>query len=203
MQDGKVSLPYKRFLGYAKGEDGKPEIIESEAETVRLIYKMYLNGHTVTHIAAHLMERGVLTPGGKKKWTTTTLFSILQNEKYAGQARLQKGFTVSFLTKERKKNEGELSSYWVDNSQPAIVPVEVYDLVQAEIARHKAIGTARSGVHPFSSMVFCGECSGVFGSKNMAIHKQQIQTHSLAVQRKIQGQGINQLPYAASDHRAA
>ena len=103
------------------------------------------------------------TQAGKKKWTSTTIFSILQNEKYSGQAHLQKGFTVSFLTKERKKNEGELPSYWVDNSHPAIVPVEVYDLVQAEIARHKAIGTARSGVHPFSSMVFCGECGGVFG----------------------------------------
>ena len=67
MADGKVSMPYKQFLCYTKGEDGKLEIVEEEAEIVQLIYKMYLNGSAVTHIEAHLMERGVPTQAGKKK----------------------------------------------------------------------------------------------------------------------------------------
>jgi DNA invertase Pin-like site-specific DNA recombinase len=89
MADGKVSLPYKQFLGYEKGEDGIPKIVESEAETVRLIYMMYLNGKTVSAIASHLTEQGILTPAGKRKWNVSTILSILTNEKYKGDALLQ------------------------------------------------------------------------------------------------------------------
>jgi DNA invertase Pin-like site-specific DNA recombinase len=165
MADGKVSLPYSHFLGYEKGDDGLPQIIESEAEIVRLIYKMYLNGCTVNNIAKYLTERGIPTPSGKEKWSVSTTLSILQNEKYKGVAVLQKGYTVDFLTKKRKKNQGEIPMYYVENSHPGIVSEEVWDLVQAEIQRHKSTGTKRSGAHCFSSMIYCGECSGTFGSK--------------------------------------
>ena len=121
MQDGKVSLPYGQFLGYEKGEDGLPKIVEAEAEIVRLIYKMYLNGKTVTAIASYLTARGVPTPAGKRKWNVSTVLSILQNEKYKGDALLQKKYTVDFLSKKTKVNEGEIPQYYVENSHPAII----------------------------------------------------------------------------------
>lgn len=165
MQDGKVSLPYGQFLGYEKGEDGLPKIVEKEAETVRLIYKMYLNGKTITAIAKHLTAEGIPTPAGKEKWNVSTVLSILQNEKYKGDALLQKKFTVDFLTKVTKLNEGEFPQYYVENSHPAIIEPEVFDLVQEEIRKQKRLGTSRSSAHCFSSRIICGECGGFYGSK--------------------------------------
>lgn len=107
MADGKVSLPYSRFLGYRKGEDGLPEIVPEEAEIVRFIYRSFMHGSTPHHIAETLTFKNILTPGGKEVWTTSTIESILTNEKYKGSALLQKKFTVDFLTKKTKVNEGD------------------------------------------------------------------------------------------------
>ena len=104
--DGKVSLPYKKFLGYEKGEDDIPQVVEKEAKTVRLIYRLFLEGETTTGIATHLTNLRIPTPGGREKWTASTVKSILTNEKDKGDALLQKSYTVDFLTKRKKKNEG-------------------------------------------------------------------------------------------------
>ena len=166
MQDGKVSFPYKRFLGYEKGDDGLPRIVESEAVTVQLIYAMFLQGKTYGNISDHLTGSGVATPSGKHTpWNISAVMSILTNEKYSGNALLQKGYTTDFLTKKRKKNEGEIPQYYVENSHPAIVTPETFDLVQAEIKRRKSRGGKHSGVYCFSGRVVCGECGGFFGSK--------------------------------------
>ena len=90
MADGKVSMPYKQFLGYEKGEDGLPKIVEKEAETVRLIYRMFLEGKTPSAIAKHLVNQGIPSPSGKKTWQVSTVKSILTNEKYKGDALLAK-----------------------------------------------------------------------------------------------------------------
>ena len=92
--DGKVSIPYGQFLGYRKGADGLPEIVPEEAETVRTIYRLFIQGKTTNAIAASLTRNGVPTPGGKEKWQATTIESILTNEKYKGSALLQKKFTT-------------------------------------------------------------------------------------------------------------
>jgi len=166
MQDGKVSFPYKRFLGYEKGDDGLPKIVESEAATVRLIYAMFLQGKTYGNIADYLTVSGIATPSGKlTPWNVSAVMSILTNEKFSGNALLQKGYTTDFLTKKRKKNEGEIPKYFVVNSHPAIVTPEMFDLVQAEIQRRKTRGGKHSGLHPFSGRVVCGECGGFYGSK--------------------------------------
>ena len=109
--DGKVSLPYSHFLGYRKGDNGLPEIVPEEAETVRWIYSLFLSGKTTGSIASLLTREGVSTPAGKKKWAASTVESILKNEKYKGDALLQKALTVDFLTKKQKKNEGEVPQY--------------------------------------------------------------------------------------------
>jgi len=165
MADGKVSLPYKRFLGYEKGEGGIPQIVESEAEVIRQIYAMFLGGRTYREIAAGLTEQGVLTPGGKEVWSVSTVRSILKNEKYAGNAILQKKFTVDFLTKKQKVNEGEVPQYIIEGSHPAIVPVSTFELVQDEIRRRATLGKKISGSGVFVGKVFCGECGGVYGNK--------------------------------------
>ena len=163
--DGKVSLPYGRFLGYEKGDDGLPHIVESEAEIVKTIYRLFLYGKAPSGIAAYLTEQGIPTPGGKTKWRPNCVESILTNEKYKDDAILQKKFTVDFLTKKQKVNEGEVPQYYVKNSHEAIIPPEIFDLVQYEYQKRKASGRCMSSAHCFSGKIICGECGGVYGSK--------------------------------------
>lgn len=163
--DGKVSLPYKHFLGYERGEDGKPKIVESEAKIVRLIFDLYLQGKTINAISRYLTEQGIPTPGGKTIWGIQVIRSILRNEKYAGNALLQKTFTRDFLTKEIKKNEGEVPQYFVEGSHPGIVDPALFNLVQEELHKNAKLGKTRSCEKPFSSMVYCGGCGGIYGSK--------------------------------------
>lgn len=163
--DGKVSLPYKRFLGYEKGEDGIPKIVEKEAAVVRKIYRMFLEGKTPSGIAKQLTEDSIPTPGGKKKWQSSTVQSILQNEKYKGDALLQKVYTVDFLTKKKKVNEGEVPQYYVENSHPSHIEPETFDLVQYEMKKRKEAKGYKTGGSCFSGKIVCSECGSFYGSK--------------------------------------
>lgn len=163
--DGKVHLAYKRFLGYEKGEDGSPAIVEKEASVVRLIYRLFLEGKTQAGICKYLEDLGLRSPGGKEKWSKTTITSILTNEKYKGDALLQKTFTVDFLQKKMKANEGEVPQYYVENSHPAIIEPDEWELVQMEFARRKALGNTYSGKSILSAKLVCEDCGGFYGSK--------------------------------------
>lgn len=163
--DGKVSVAYGKFLGYCKGTDGIMEIVPEEAETVRTIYRQFIQGKTTNAIAASLTRKGVPTPGGKEKWQATTIESILTNEKYKGSALLQKKFTTDFLTKKMKPNEGEVPQFYVENSHPAIICPEEWDRVQNEIVRRKATGRHHNSLSPFSAKIICGDCGEYYGSK--------------------------------------
>ncbi|WAG66490.1 recombinase family protein [Clostridium estertheticum] len=163
--DGKVSLPYKQFLGYEKGEDGLPKIVEKEASVVRSMYKFFFEGRTPAGIARQLTTNKIPTPGGKDIWQPSTVLSILKNEKYKGDAILRKTFTVDFLTKKKKINEGEISQYYVKNSHPAIITPEVFDLVQHEFKKRKNVKGYKTGGGCFSGKIVCGECGSFYGSK--------------------------------------
>lgn len=163
--DGKVSLPYKHFLGYRKGANGLPEVVPEQAEIVRRIYNLFMCGKTTYAIAAQLTAEGIPTPGGKQKWQASTVESILTNEKYKGEARLQKKFTVDFLTKKQKVNEGEVPQYYVENSHPAIVRPEEWKMVQVELARRKALGRKYSGNSVLSTRIVCADCGEFYGIK--------------------------------------
>ncbi|MBQ3426851.1 MAG: recombinase family protein [Clostridia bacterium] len=163
--DGKVSMSYKQFLGYEKGEDGRPRIVEKEAETVRYIYRLFLDGKTPSGICRRLEEEQIKSPTGKDKWSTTTVRHILTNEKYKGDALLQKSFTVDFLQKKVKKNEGEIPQYYVEDSHPAIICPEEWERVQVEIERRKGLGLNYSGDNRFQSKLICEDCGGVYGPK--------------------------------------
>ncbi|MBR3922671.1 MAG: recombinase family protein, partial [Kiritimatiellae bacterium] len=136
---------YKNFLGYEKGEDGRPAIVEKEAAVVRLIYRLFLEGKTQGGICRYLEDLGLRSPSGKEIWSKTTITSILTNEKYKGDALLQKTFTVDFLQKKVKANEGEVPQYYVENSRPAIIEPDEWALVQTEFSRRKAMGNTYSG----------------------------------------------------------
>lgn len=163
--DGKVRMNYKRFLGYDKGEDGKPIVNEAEAEIVRLIYRLFLNGKTPFGICRELQKMGIPTVSGKPKWSQSTVHSILTNEKYKGDALLQKKFTVDFLTKKMKVNEGEVPQYYVEDSHPPIVTKLIFDIVQTEMARRQKLGKSYSGNNIFSSKIVCADCGSFYGSK--------------------------------------
>jgi DNA invertase Pin-like site-specific DNA recombinase len=163
--DGKVYVAYSHFLGYRKGEDGTMQVIPEEAVIVRQIYMMFLKGMTPHTIAATLTKQGIPTPTKKKAWQPSTVLSILSNEKYKGDALLQKTFTIDFLIKKIKRNEGEVPQFYVENSHEGIIDAEDFDLVQAELARRKALGKSYRGVSCFSSKLVCSDCGGFYGSK--------------------------------------
>ncbi len=163
--DEKVSLPYKHFLGFEKGEDDLPKLVEKEAKVVRTIYRLFLEGKTPSAIARLLTEEGIPTPAGKKKWSISTIRSILQNEKYKGSAILQKSFTIDFLTKKKKINEGEIPQYYIENSHEAIISPEIFDLVQHELKRLENIKGCKRINSCFSGTIVCGECGSFYGSK--------------------------------------
>lgn len=163
--DGKVSLPYSQFLGYERGQDGIPKIVEAEAALVRRIYGLFMGGKTACAIAKELTSEGTPTPAGKEKWSVSTIESILTNEKYRGSAKLQKRFTVDFLTKTMKVNEGEIPQYYVEFSHDPIIQPDEWGAVQKEFARRKALGRSYSGNSIFASRIICGDCGGFYGSK--------------------------------------
>ncbi len=166
MKEGRVSWAYSNMLGYKK-ENGKIVVVENEAILVRQIYQLFLReGKTCTGIAEYLKAQGIPTPSGKSyKWTKNTINSILRNEKYKGDALLQKTYTTDYLEHRVEKNRGHLPQYYVENSHPAIIDKEEWEIVQAELMRRDKIGAAYSGNSIFSSKLICGDCGGFYGRK--------------------------------------
>jgi len=163
--DGKAMVPFGRFLGFERGEDGNLVVNKEQAVTVRLIYKLFLEGYSPYKIAQILTERGIPTPGGKEKWGHGCVRSILTNEKYKGDALLQKVYTTDYLTKKKKKNEGEVPQYYVTEHHEAIIDPKVFDHVQAELLQRDMEAGRHSGVSIYSSKIKCGECGNWYGSK--------------------------------------
>ena len=158
--DGKGSVAFSWFLGYDK--DFK--INEEQAATVRLIYRLFISGLSFYAITKELESRGIKSPSGKDRWHISTVKSILTNEKYRGDALLQKQYTTDFLQKKRKTNNGEIPQYYVEEHHEAIIPPAQFDFVQAEFARREQNGRY-SGVSIFSNKIKCGCCGGWYGSK--------------------------------------
>lgn len=167
-REGKVQFQYKHLLGYKKGADGKPEIIPEEAETVKLIYTMFLDGHSMKNIALILHVKGIHTKTGSTEWRTNTITRILQNEKYVGDALLQKTFTSDCITHKVVKNHGERPMYLVTNHHDPIIDRDTYNRVQQELARRnskrKISGKTvteqgkYSSKYALSELLICGHC---------------------------------------------
>lgn len=158
--DGKVSIPYGNFLGYDKGPDGNLMINKEEAKIVKKIYRYFLEGNTPYKISKMLTEEGIPTVQGKKNWSQGPIKNILTNEKYKGDALLQKSFTVNFLTKEKKINESEIPQYYVEKNHEPIIEPKVWDYVQDLLANRPKYNN-----DIFSSKIVCGTCGSFFGPK--------------------------------------
>ena len=163
--DGKVTVPFNRFLGYDRGPDGNLVVNPEQAVIVQQIYAMFLQGMSYHGIAKKLTADRIPTPGGKDKWSISTVRSILSNEKYKGDALLQKSYTVDFLTKKTKINEGEIPQYYVEDNHEAIISPDVFAMVQREMTKRGRGKNYHSSVHAFSSKIRCGHCGSWYGSK--------------------------------------
>ena len=158
--EGKTSVGYSAFLGYDK--DFK--INEEQAKVVKLIYKLFLGGRSFYAITKELEKGGIKSPSGKDKWYISTVRSILTNEKYRGDALIQKEYTADFLDKTRRRNMGEIPQYYVEEHHEPIIPPDLFDFVQLEIKRREQNGK-HSGVSIFANKIKCGSCGGWYGAK--------------------------------------
>lgn len=168
-QEGKIWVNHKWFLGYTKDENGNLVIVPEEAEIVRRIFREYLEGKSAISIIKGLEKDGLRNGAGHLKWHDSNIYQILKNEKYAGDAMLQKYYTVDFLTKKRVRNDGYVPKYFVENSHEGIVTREEFAAVQAEIARRNNLrGYTKTGKsefsskYPFSGILYCNRCGAKF-----------------------------------------
>ena len=150
------------LLGYQRSPVGEIQVDEAGARVVRFIYLLALAGKSSTDICRILMDYGILSPGQSQRWEPHTVRSILKNEKYMGDAILQKEITVDFLTKTRKPNEGEAPQYYVENGHPCIVSKSVWQEVQATWTDASRRNCTFS---PIANKIICGDCGGRYGRK--------------------------------------
>ena len=162
------SALYKRFLGYKKGADGEPEIVPSEAAIVERIFNLYLAGETVDNISKMMQAENYDIPGKTISFSKGMIMNMLSNERYCGDAILQKSVTVDCIEKKRKKNTGEAPMYYVQNNHPAIIDRVTFNKVQEELARRKTKtpGSAKSSItstgkysrYALTDVLICGNC---------------------------------------------
>ena len=168
-ESGRVLVNTTRFLGYDKNKDGELVINEEQAELVRRVFSEYLDGKSYAAIAKGLMKDGIKTVTGNIKWWDSTISGMLENEKYYGDALLQKTITVDFLNHKRKDNKGQAQKYMVNENHLPIIDKEIFDKVQDEkerraLLRGNLVGDRHkySSKYPFSAIVFCGNCGNIF-----------------------------------------
>ena len=169
-QRGIVHLNTTGFMGYDTDKDRNLVINPDQAKIVRRIFREFEEGWTPSEIARRLNAEKVKGVKGKPSWSTGTILGMLKNEKYKGDALLQKTYTIDYLTKKRVKNEGEIQQYYVENSHKAIIPKTEWEAVQMELQRRtdycQEIGLKGYGIasveSPFSSKIVCGHCGAVY-----------------------------------------
>ena len=167
-EEGTPVFMYKRFLGYRKGADGEPEIVPSEAAIVERIFNLYLAGETVDKISKMMQAENYDIPDKTISFSKGMIMNMLSNERYCGDAILQKSVTIDCIEKKRKKNTGEAPMYYVQNNHPAIIDRVTFNKVQEELARRKTKtpGSAKSSItstgkysrYALTDVLICGNC---------------------------------------------
>ena len=169
-QEGKVQVNHEHFLGYTKDEDGKLIVDENEAKIVRRIFREYLEGASFRDIANGLEKDKIRTGGKRYKWHLSTIRGILRNEKYMGDALLQKTITTDFIEKIRIKNDGIVPQYYVKDSQDPIIARDIFMLVQEEMTRRANLTSGVDGKkkrvysskYALSSICTCTKCGDIY-----------------------------------------
>lgn len=170
-EEGKVTFIYGKILGYRKGDNGEPEIDEEEAVIVEKIFDFYLSGMTLRGVAEAINAEFPVIPK-KERMSSSSILSVLSNEKYCGDAILQKTITVDCISKTRRKNTGEAPMYYVQNNHPAIISREKFNKVQEELIRRKnktpqsaktaITSTGKYSKYALTEVLVCGECGSRF-----------------------------------------
>ena len=138
-------------------------IDENEAETVRLIFHLFLSGWNTAEIASELTKRGIPQKEGNKGWYYTSIRCILRNEKYVGDSLLQKKYSTETFPPVKKWNKGEMPQYYVANSHPAIIDRETFELAQRlYVSKRPEIAGKSKSLHLFSGKISCGCCGTLF-----------------------------------------
>ncbi|MBB6698655.1 recombinase family protein [Clostridium algidicarnis] len=168
-QNEEVQVNHNCFMGYTKNDEGHLIIEPTEAVIVRRIYLEYLQGASLKQIGESLESDDILTAAGKARWRPETIKKILRNEKYIGDALLQKTYTVDILTKKRVKNNGIVPQYYVENSHEPIIPRDLYMQVQEEMLRRTNLHSGEnrkkrvySSKYALSSIVYCPKCGDIY-----------------------------------------
>lgn len=168
-KSGNVPIQYARLLGYQKGADGLPEIVPEEAEVIKEIYRFYLDGMSLNMIVDRLNKKGLTTKGSNSPYRKEVVQRILTNEKYTGDALLQKTYVTDCITKKTRRNNGELPMYLVKNHHEPIISRADFNRVQEEMARRSAKRVIAdkltkgeqgkySAKYALSELLICGEC---------------------------------------------
>lgn len=156
-------------MGYTKNEKGELVIVPEEAEIVQTVFRLYLEGYSAAKISEYLQEKGIRTTTGKEKWHATVVMKMLRNEKYMGDALLQKTYTVDFMTKKKVINNGIVPQYYVEDDHEAIIPKELFFRVQEEIMRRSSMCKSAvtrkknqksrySSGYALTGILLCGKC---------------------------------------------
>lgn len=176
-ENGIVQVNHKKFLGYTKDEDGNLVLVPEEAVIVKRIFREYLEGKSIINIARGLDADGILTVTGLDHWHPGTIDKMLSNEKFCGDARMQKTYTVDFLTKKKVKNDGYVRQYYIEDNHEAIIPKELFHQVQEEKLRraslHKSAVTRKknkeekekskySSKYILTDLMVCAECGHAY-----------------------------------------
>lgn len=172
-ENGIISVNHKKFLGYTKDADGNLIIVPDEAVIVKRIFREYLEGKSIIQIAKGLQEDGIKTVTGLENWHPGTIDKMLSNEKFCGDACMQKTYTIDFLTKKKVKNQGYAPQYYIEDNHEAIIPKELFHQVQVEKARRASLNKAAvtrkankakkekskySSKYVLTELLTCGEC---------------------------------------------
>lgn len=171
MKSGTYKFRYN-LLGYTKGEDGQPVIIEEEAVHVRKVFDMYLEGCSIRQCREYLIGNHVVSKYGNSTWSPAVIQNMLTNERYCGDMLLQKSFSTDCISKKRKKNRGEMPKYLITDNHPAIISREKFRQVQMEMARRSGKQKVSSKTitqngkysakYALSEMLYCGECGSPY-----------------------------------------
>lgn len=162
-KEGKVTINTNRFLGYDKDEDGKIIINKSQAETVKLIFNLYMSGESTKSISNRLIEMKLKNGRGEVFWKPATIMAILTNEKYCGDALLQKRITIDYLTHKSIINDGRVPQYYVMNNHEPIIPREMFELIQQlKLERKQNNNSSKyKNKYALSGRIYCNECGRV------------------------------------------
>jgi site-specific DNA recombinase len=153
--------------------EGEIVIVPEQAEVVKKIFDLYLQGLSLGQIKAYLESQVIKTVTGKDDWNVKTIREMLKNEKYKGDTMLQKTFTEDFMTGKKRRNDGQRNKYYVKDSHPAIVSAEVFDKVQEEMAKRSRLvsnedgtveisGGKYNGKYLLGNLLVCGDCGASY-----------------------------------------